>query len=319
MDNILKEKNLEVEMLKRKIKDVKQKSLPRCWHGKYCLRLFCKFDHRHVFTKVNIHLPKVKENPNENKIKEYLCDECGNMLKSQHELENHIKTSHEETVENKMMDFKCRECSFVTETRSTLNSHVISNHKDDEIECEICGIFLTTRTELREHREEHKNVQSNEDDDIENLNILLQGLLNENTVSSSDATPHTEKSTLDFKCGVCHESFMTKTSLKTHKKRIHKAYKKVNDQKYEKNSDRSEVYVPISKLKCGLCEVRFVSLDKMDDHMDTQHDGRWKYGDPDVVLEGDDYEEGSSSDDVTSESDESSDTESSESQSGEEG
>ena len=102
--------------------------------GKYCIRLFCKFNHRNVFTKVNIHSTKVPENPTEC---QYLCDEClwrcGNILESNHELENHIQNSHEEPVENKTMDFKCRDCSFVSDTRSALNSHVISYHKDDEI------------------------------------------------------------------------------------------------------------------------------------------------------------------------------------------
>ena len=88
MDTLAKDRKDMLEKLKSKIKDVNRRTLPNCWHGKYCTRLFCKFNHRHVFTKVNIHSTKVHDNPNQSKGKEYLCDECGNILESHHELEN---------------------------------------------------------------------------------------------------------------------------------------------------------------------------------------------------------------------------------------
>ena len=56
----------------------------------------------------------------------------------------------------------------------------------------------------------------------------------------------------------------------------------------------------------------------MNDHMDQHHQGRWKYGDPDVVYEGDDYIESES--DISSSGNNNeidSDEESSESGSGE--
>ena len=62
MDTLAKERHDEVEKPKENIKVVRQKTLPQCWHGKYCKRRFCKFDHRHVYTKVNIHLSKFIEN-----------------------------------------------------------------------------------------------------------------------------------------------------------------------------------------------------------------------------------------------------------------
>ena len=40
-----------------------------------------------------------------------------------------------------------------------------------------------------------------------------------------------------------------------------------------------------------MCEIRFFNLEKMDDHMDEQHGGRWKYNDPDVLMLGDGIEE----------------------------
>ena len=44
----------DLEKLKEKIKSLANlKKFPRCSFGKYCLRRFCKFDHSHVFSKVN--------------------------------------------------------------------------------------------------------------------------------------------------------------------------------------------------------------------------------------------------------------------------
>jgi hypothetical protein len=56
---------------------------------------------------------------------------------------------------------------------------------------------------------------------------------------------------------------------------------------------------PIRKLECGLCEMDFASIEYMDNHMDERHQGRWKLNDPDVVWEGESYDESSSEDPET--------------------
>ena len=74
--------------------------------------------------------------------------------------------------------------------------------------------------------------------------------------------------------------------------------------------------MPIFKLKCGMREIRFVSLENMDSHMDNYHGGRWKYGDPDVVMLGD--EESSESEEHASTQSRDNNSDVSESESGEE-
>ena len=59
MDTLAKEREDVLENLKGKIKDVKQKTFPKCWHGKYCRRLFCKFNHTHVFTKMRVKVKNI--------------------------------------------------------------------------------------------------------------------------------------------------------------------------------------------------------------------------------------------------------------------
>ena len=293
MDTLAQEREDEVEKLKANIKCMKQKTLPQCWHGKYCIRLFCKFDHRHVYTKVNIHLTKFIENKVEVDVPfQYLCEQCGNILQSQEEKENHDENCHRgrEIAPINLKSFKCRECSFISESRADLNSHVISNHSENEIECEVCGKFFVTRSELKDHRKEHRSKPVVEND-LENLNNLLKGLLNENEETLSENISKQPKSPLTFNCHICDEGFATKTSLKNHMKRKHNVYKKNIEKIVEQKTRSSEVYVPISKLKCEMCEIRFFALEKMDDHMDEQHGGRWKFNDPDVVMFGDDNEE----------------------------
>ena len=66
-----------------------------------------------------------------------------------------------------------------------------------------------------------------------------------------------------------------------------------------------------------MCVIDFENIDEMNAHMDNIHEGRWKYGDPDVVFEGEDYEESESDYSVSEYSDDNDSDESSESESGE--
>ena len=111
--------------------------------------------------------------------------------------------------------------------------------------------------------------------------------------------------------------------MKKHKKRVHKEYKeKINPvlESFKEEVEEPHKYGAVNKyrqVKCGLCVIDFETVSEMDDHMDANHGGRWKLGDPDVVFEGDDYEESSESEVSTSEEFDMSNDESSESQSGE--
>ena len=55
------------------------------------------------------------------------------------------------------------------------------------------------------------------------------------------------------------------------------------------------------KFECLLCKEEFDGCEEMNHHMDNKHEGRWKHGDPDVISEGDEYDESSSSSDLESE------------------
>ena len=118
----------------------------------------------------------------------------------------------------------------------------------------------------------------------------------------------------------CDEILYSKTSLKKHRKRMHKSVEEKNENVPEsigkENALKTLKVNQYHQVKCGICVIDFESIEEMDEHMDIEHGGRWKLGDPDVVFEGDSYEESSESE--YSSVDEVSDMkESSESQSGE--
>ena len=105
----------------------------------------------------------------------------------------------------------------------------------------------------------------------------------------------------------------TKTSFKKHREeQIHEKHR------LEDESTKDKFMHNIRKLECGMCVLEFQSVEDMDNHMDENHEGRWKINDPDVVYEGESYDENASDHSDTDFDDDDSVTENLETQSGEE-
>ena len=307
MDVLTEARQSEVEMLKGKIKSMKQQCLSQCWYGIKCKRLFCRFDHSNVFKKINKGLKKQENNmhADQNVPAEYLCDQCGKVFKNCEENKKHIQSCHEET-------FKCSKCELIFQARSDLKRHVAKNHDENDIECEQCGKFFVSKRELNDHRRIHQTVDSG----IESINNMLKGLLEKDGKRSidiaNDECQNEENLNPTLKCVNCNEIFLTESSLKKHRKRSHRT------QRIKSRTEPSLPKVhPKRKLECGMCVIDFENIDEMNAHMDDIHEGRWKYGDPDVVFEGEDYEESESDYSVSEYSDDNDSDESSESESGE--
>ena len=90
-----------------------------------------------------------------------------------------------------------------------------------------------------------------------------------------------------FKCDVCNEEFLAKVNLRKHKQRFHQ----MNKSKEKKPLENFQQIYPNRKQECNLCQLKFESIESMDVHMDDFHKGRWKINDPDVVWEGESYDE----------------------------
>ena len=73
-----KKKRHELEQLKEKIQKMKHKTVSKCWFGIKCKRMFCHFDHSHVFRKINKSEEPVNgQNIDQIVLIKYLCDICG--------------------------------------------------------------------------------------------------------------------------------------------------------------------------------------------------------------------------------------------------
>ena len=195
MDSLSEDRKLQIEKLKEKVKKLENKPFPACWYGIECRRLFCKFNHEHVFQKVNKSCTKPENQ--QSVFKDHLCDRCGQVFHGEESGIKHIKTCHEDIFPNLLKTFKCRECSFDFRTRSDLNAHVIENHNEIEFECEVCGKFFVSRSELNNHRMSHEDSGN----DIAALNDMLKGLLDKHEeVSNVKECIELERPRSAFKC-----------------------------------------------------------------------------------------------------------------------
>ena len=264
--------------------------------------MFCKFDHSHVFRKDNrVQQPNKDYFPvPKDDAAQFLCDLCGKVSSTKDSCNNHIESIHQEVKESTEQIFQCKECSSKFNSRSDLNSHVSQNHQGLDIECEQCGKYFVTRKELREHKIEHKEKSLADDKDIIGLTQSLQKLLNKSPIKSANR----DQLIKEISVTNVKKMFYNTESLEDHMNSKHKV-----------TSEEAQ-NIPPSKFKCDFCEINFHQVKDQNHHMDEMHGGRWKIGDDNVVLLGDDYEE--SSDDNSMIDEEISDTESSEIQSGEE-
>ena len=176
MDILSESRKCNLEKLKEKITNMKQKRFPKCWYGIQCQRRFCHYDHRNVYRKENRSFKKPESQSKffENVSTDYLCDQCGKILQNFEMYMKHIQNHNEEISQKEQQNFKCRECFLVFDIRSDLNDHLIQNHEDMDMECEVCGKFFVSRKELNHHRKNHDSIET----EIVDLNKMLQGLLN---------------------------------------------------------------------------------------------------------------------------------------------
>ena len=275
IERIEKSKKEQIENLKTNICKLKEKSFPTCWHGKYCSRRFCRFDHSAIFRKVNKRLDISEKR----KVHEMsLCEKCGESFEDHQSFNRHIQSCLGEAQEIEQNILKCRDCDFISVKKFDLDIHLTQNHKETEIECDQCGIYFVTVEELDLHRATHNQ-------DTVSINQALQGLLDEKKKS--------------FNCSRCNESFVTKKSLRRHSQKHHKLFK-VKDDVSAKNIPK---HFKNRKLECGMCEMDFNSVEYMDSHMDDKHEGRWKINDPDIIYEGESYSDSSTDTSVTDDED----------------
>jgi hypothetical protein len=140
-------------------------SFPRCFYGIKCRKMFCKFDHSHIFRKDNrTDILYGRCSPsNSDSSSEFLCDHCGEVCESLIELSIHVKRKHTGAVLN------CILCDNTFGTKEALGIHV----KKDQ--CQICDNVCASEDELVAHKETvHTESNQQQCDDISRHKISLR-------------------------------------------------------------------------------------------------------------------------------------------------
>ena len=186
------------------------------------------------------------------------------------------------------------------------NEQQTQSHIPSESECLLCGKTFLEKEVFEKHMEnEHKqNV-------INDLVFSMDNVLTTMENAAVDKVLEVnEKNVREFQCSLCQQTCSSKSILKRHKKRMHKVKQESSDTNVISHKSAENVSVNGAqhqqnhfdiKFECVMCRIDFQCIDEMDGHMDETHEGRRKLRDPDVIREGDEYEE-SSSDDSLSES-----------------
>ena len=116
------------------------------------------------------------------------CKKCDKVLKSDHDLREHMKKHNQLT--NKIL--KCDYCNFQTKDESEHINHVVDNHSPKHI-CDTCSAEFAIKNKLVEH------------------------IVKEHCFSYTNET----RPDLTVECYDCSEKFNTKPDLVNHKKEKH--------------------------------------------------------------------------------------------------
>ena len=168
---LMESRKSNFDSLKQSLERLKSNktSFPRCFYGIKCRKMFCKFDHTHIFRKDNrTDILYGRCSPsNSYSSSESLCDHCGEVCESLIELSIHVKRKHTGSVLN------CILCDKTFGMKEALGMHVKKVH--EEIQCQLCDKVCASEKELDAHRESvHRESNHRQCDDISRHKISLR-------------------------------------------------------------------------------------------------------------------------------------------------
>ena len=95
----------------------------------------------HIETK---HKNKVKKVPDEEGVKNFLCDKCSFSSLTNVTLLAHIANVH-------TAEFKCSDCNYKSKFKGNLSKHQILKHGPTNTTCTLCEFSSDERSEMKEH------------------------------------------------------------------------------------------------------------------------------------------------------------------------
>ncbi|XP_046560925.1 zinc finger protein 417-like [Haliotis rubra] len=170
----------------------------------------------------------------------YACDQCDKKYKTRKALKNHMY--HHINSQR----YQCEICGYFTATPSDLKLHTTTNHSDGPLfKCHVCGNNYRSQYSMDDHLwkvhglkdDKRKCLQCDECDFI----TLWQG-----TLTAHKKIHVTEK---NFACEICGKIFRTPNNLSSHRNSTHKE----------------------SDLHCNFCQHTTKTLDHMRKHLMIAH------------------------------------------------
>ena len=156
MDQISLNRSKQIEDLEHKINIWKPKAYPKCRYGKFCRRLFCKFDHHFLFVKKNC-------DKKQEEMENHPCTLCAKVFRNEKSLLKHKQKYHSEE------DIECSNCGIFCVSKEELKNHMSEAHaKHAKIESNELVLNGVTRShiQLRSEKKTSFNEGHAEDDVI---------------------------------------------------------------------------------------------------------------------------------------------------------
>ena len=167
--------------------------------------------------------------------KSFFCKICDKSFHFRHDLNHHLKLSHNEKR------FNCDHCKNTFATVSSLKNHTLT-HNAPNIQCKDCDFKTHTKTKLNEHIERLHNEQTYFCD-ICDFKCKLRKQLKEHNTRKHDDTFQ------KFKCDYCTYTADRKDYLKTHIQSLHDKV----------------------RFQCDICDYQATRKQYLTSHLEKKH------------------------------------------------
>lgn len=178
-----------------------------------------------------------------------VCEICGKRFPSQEAVEAHTKSHNSSCV--------CHFCGKQFHSPNSLNQHIRLKHENLKFICDVCGKGCRSNRHLREHMQHHTG-----DMDF-TCQICGRGCTNAYSFSVHLVT-HTEEK--PFKCSFCPKTFKHQRYMYIHARTVHC---KQGPKKKPKRSAEHRT--------CGDCDLVFHRTSTLEIHRRTFHEGKKGY------------------------------------------